>query len=302
MDVHPSLVSRFVTPTQGLAWLVMLLVSDLPDIIWHWFGPVPGWLVWGKIGLLAALLITSLVIKPLRLLWQYFLIFLVFYLTRELSAWVGQTPWWHGITGGEQPTYTGFFLPTQLKELAEMVIMISAIWLLKRDRKAFFLDKGQLDAPLQPVRWLGIKAGERWNIFGWIFAAFLTGGITLYVVLSSIPLLGKFGQILTLLPFAVLFSAMNALSEEMTFRAPLLSTTHEPLGPTSALWLTSIFFGFAHVLHGDPPGMIGFVLTGFVAYLFGKSMLETRGSLWAWFIHFVSDIPIIILYALSMAK
>ncbi len=36
------------------AWVSMLLVSDFSDILWNaFFGQVPEWLVWIKVGLLA---------------------------------------------------------------------------------------------------------------------------------------------------------------------------------------------------------------------------------------------------------
>jgi membrane protease YdiL (CAAX protease family) len=119
------------------------------------------------------------------------------------------------------------------------------------------------------------------------------------MTISDLPLLYRLGQSISLLPFASLFAAMNALGEELTFRAPLLATSHEIIGRQSALWMTSIYFGLAPYLYGDPSGMIGFLLTAFIAYLLGKSMLETRGIFWAWFIHFMADIPIFLLYALK---
>jgi hypothetical protein len=38
-------------------------------------------------------------------------------------------------------------------------------------------------------------------------------------------------------------------------------------------------------------------MTGFLAFLLGKSMLETRGLAWPWFIHFVPDVVIFASYA-----
>ncbi len=38
-------------------------------------------------------------------------------------------------------------------------------------------------------------------------------------------------------------------------------------------------------------------MTGFLAWILGKSMLETRGLLWPWFIHFVPDVVIFASYA-----
>ena len=63
--------------------------------------------------------------------------------------------------------------------------------------------------------------------------------------------------------------------------------------------LLAFFFGLAHYLYGSPSGVIGFLMTGFLAWLLGKSMLETRGLFWAWFIHFLADVIIFASYAIS---
>jgi hypothetical protein len=36
-----------------------------------------------------------------------------------------------------------------------------------------------------------------------------------------------------------------------------------------------------------------------MGWLFGKSMLETKGFFWAWFLHFVSDIPVLAFTAMA---
>lgn len=64
--------------------------------------------------------------------------------------------------------------------------------------------------------------------------------------------------------------------------------------------LNVVFFGMAHYLYGSPAGIPGFLLTGFLAFLVGKSMLETRGLLWPWFIHFVPDVVVFASYVLSL--
>lgn len=43
-------------------------------------------------------------------------------------------------------------------------------------------------------------------------------------------------------------------------------------------------------------------MTGFLAWLLGKSMLETRGIGWPWFIHFLPDVVIFLSYALLRVK
>jgi membrane protease YdiL (CAAX protease family) len=104
------------------------------------------------------------------------------------------------------------------------------------------------------------------------------------------------------LPAVLLFAAVNAFNEEIYFRATLLSTLPQIVGKDHALLINAAFFGLAHYLYGSPPGLVGFLMTGFLAWLIGKSMLETKGLFWAWFIHFLPDVVIFISYAVLWIK
>lgn len=281
------------------AGIMTLLVSDLPEVILHWFMPAPGWLYWARLAFLAAFLLLCLVVKRLRPLWRYGVVFLVFFLANRLCGWIGATHLWQKWFGGGDAAYAATWWGNQLLQVIFTFILLAAAWLLLRNREAFFLDKGQLNAELEPVRWLGIQKGQRWTTFGWIFAACFTGGTALFIFIAYRRLLSNFGAVIPLLPLVVIFAAINAFTEEFTYRAPLLGATHELLGRQPALVINALFFGFAHYLYGMPNGIPGLLMTTFVGYLFGKSILETRGSFWALFTHMMADIPIFLLYALA---
>ncbi|HEX2695726.1 MAG TPA: hypothetical protein VHP61_08215 [Acidobacteriota bacterium] len=40
----------------------------------------------------------------------------------------------------------------------------------------------------------------------------------------------------------------------------------------------------------------------FLGWLLGKSMLETKGLLWPWFIHFVPDVIVFLFYAMTWVQ
>ena len=42
-----------------------------------------------------------------------------------------------------------------------------------------------------------------------------------------------------------------------------------------------------------PSGVIGILLAGLLGYVLSKSIYETNGIFWAWFIHFLQDVIII---------
>jgi hypothetical protein len=298
-SMDPELSSK-----KGLilaAGIVTLLVSDLPNGIWHCFASEPGWLYWAKVAALALFLLLTLVLRPLRPLWKYALIFLAFFLANWFSDRIGAAGLWQKWFGGAHASYALTWWGRQLIQVIFTLILLAVTRLVLRRRQAFFLAAGQVNAELEPVRWLGIRQGQRWTTFGWIFAGCFAGGTALFVVLAYGKYLHNFARILLLLPLALVFAALNAFTEEFTYRAPLLGATREVLGSQPALWINAVFFGLAHYLYGTPGGLPGLLMTTFVGYLFGKSMLETRGAFWALLTHMLADIPIFVLYALASA-
>jgi membrane protease YdiL (CAAX protease family) len=105
-------------------------------------------------------------------------------------------------------------------------------------------------------------------------------------------------QALPFLPAVLLAAAMNAFYEEMTFKASFLSVLEGPAGKQQALLLMAAFFGIMH-FYGIPYGVVGVLMATFLGWLLGKSMLETRGLFWAWFIHFIQDVLIFAFLAIG---
>jgi membrane protease YdiL (CAAX protease family) len=281
-----------------VAGSITLLISDLPNVIWQWFKPEPDWLFWAKVAIIVSFLLATLFVKRLRLLLKYLVIFLAFFLANRLSDWIGTTNLWLNWFGGKDAPYAATWWGRQLIQIIFTLIVLVVTWAVLRRSQAIFLRIGQVDAEMEPVRWLGIHKGQRWTTFGWIFASVFAGGTMLFVALAYGKYLHNFGRILPLLPLAIIFAAINAFTEEFTYRAPLLGATHELLGKQPALWINATFFGFAHYLYGAPGGLPGFLMTAFVGYMLGKSMIETRGAFWALLIHMLADIPIFVLYVL----
>ena len=98
-------------------------------------------------------------------------------------------------------------------------------------------------------------------------------------------------QALPLLPAVFLLAVMNSFSEEMNYRASQLAVLQGALSNRHALLLTAAYFGIGHY-YGVPYGIIGVLMAGILGWLPGKSMVETKGFLWAWFIHFLQDVMI----------
>lgn len=284
----------------SFAWGLALLISDLPDVIWNAVtGEIPDWLFWGKVGVLITGCALSLAWKRLRPLWQFTIVMLVFYLALAFTSFIRNGDWWQSRFGGENVSFGVGFLGIFLLDTFVALTVLLTLWLIFRKRSAFFLVKGQLDAPIEPVRWLGIGKGESWHTFGWIFAICAMVIVAIPTILSLRPS----GEVLlnaaSFLPIVVLCAAINAFNEESYFRLSMLSTLTDIIGKTHALLITIVFFGLSHWLYGSPPALLGFMLTGFLAFLMGKSILETKGLFWAWLIHFLPDVAVFASYAIA---
>jgi len=284
------------------AWSVLIVFSDLPDILWsHAAGVVPPWLPWAKAAALAAGLIACLGWRALRPLLPFALVMLAFELALRASAALQATPSWRATFAGDAASFTRGYFGLFLPDLGVAAAVLAVLWWIKRRRSDFFLVRGDLGAPIEPVRWLGIRSGESWRRFAWIFAAVAGLGVAIPTFLSLRVAPGALLRAAPLLPAAVAFAAVNAFTEEVYFRASLLATLPEVVGRRQAQLMNVALFGLAHWLYGSPPGLIGAAMTGFLAFLLGKAMLETRGLVWPWFIHFVPDVVIFASYAIVWA-
>jgi membrane protease YdiL (CAAX protease family) len=293
-------ISTEKLPLILFAWGVILMISDLPDTLWNAItGEIPGWLFWGKLVILGMALVLCLFWKRLRPLWQFACVMLIFYLALALTAHIREGNWWQMRFGGANVSFGLGFMGIYLLDTAVALVVLFTLWLIHRSSNAFFLAKGQLDAPIEPVPWLGIKKGESWKSFGWIFAVVAAVIVAIPTILSLRPSGEVLLKAALLLPFVLLFAAINAFNEESYFRLSILSTLPNVIGKTHALLISIVFFGLSHWLYGSPPGLVGFMLTGFLAFLMGKSILETKGLFWAWFIHFLPDVVVFASYAIA---
>jgi hypothetical protein len=282
------------------AWISILMISDLPDIICKYTsGAVPEWIFWGKTCFMAAFLILCVLYQKLRLMMPFAFVMLVFYLALSASDWLRTSAWWMGLVGDDAtPSFLLMYARPFIRDTGVTIIVILALWIVKKKRSEFFLVKGQLDAPIKPVIWMGIKKPEPWRKFAWIFAIIAALAVAVPTILSLKPSADVLKKCIPLIPAAILFAGINAFNEELYFRASLLSTLTRVIGRTQTMLINVAFFGLSHFLYGSPPGVTGLLMTGFLAFLLGKSMLETKGFLWPWLIHFLPDVVIFYSYAI----
>ena len=279
-------------PLVSISWATMLLVSMLPNIIFQEvFSLTTNWLIWFKIGLLVIFTLVSLIWQPIRALRNYFIILLAIFLIEDGISHVTALSFWQNWFGGINVSFSTNMFGIQLSRFIVAWLIIFVLALLRYKRKDFFLVKGQLDAPIRPVKWLGFPKPDPWTRFGGQFAIYISLGTLIFLILGGRPSPSTVVQMLPLLPAILLLAAMNAFNEEMTYRSSLLAPLEPVLGYKHSLGITAIFFGIGH-FYGVPYGVLGVIMASFLGWLMGKAMLETRGFLWAWFIHFLQDVLI----------
>jgi hypothetical protein len=294
--------STFTRPGAVLvtAWGFLLLASGLPRIILQ---EVFNYQVSNNLasGIAAVVILAGLTLtftwNAVRALRIFFILFLVLvaveWVVFSVIAGLPMFKIWLA-----NPSFNVNMLANQSLRLMVTLVIIAVLFLLKKRRDEFFLVRGDTRAPVEPVRWLDIKQGERWNKLGRNFALILSLGTLAFLVFAGRPPMDLVIQALPFLPAVFLAAALNAFNEEMTYKASFLSVLENVLGKHQALWLMAAYFGIGH-FYGIPYGVIGVLVAGFLGWFLGKSMLETRGLWWAWFIHFIQDVLIFAFLAIG---
>ncbi len=190
--------------------------------------------------------------------------------------------------------------PTALYELSlhglrltPALIILTFLLLTGRKRENFFLAKGDMRAIFEPSKILKTKSPTTWIKMALIFSV-------VFVVVTAIILFGASDMSsLTmdwfLVPVAILVAAMNGFNEEFSLRAAPLGELEPTMGKSDSLVATATYFGLGHYF-GVPSGILGVILSGFLGWFLGKSMLETKGFFVAWLVHFLTDIPIFLFF------
>ena len=273
----------------AIAWVATLLTSSLDVIVWKELtGVVPIWLPWIHAAGLITIFASTLFIRKLTSLRNFLVILLAIFLLgfgggwqwglipylRETSIWINweaQAPW------------VLSSLSTHMLRLTPALIILSFLLLGGRKRSDLFLVKGNIRAPVEPSRLLGMKKPEPWTRIGTIFAAIFASVTLIYLTISNPPSLSTIESALPLIPIAIVIAAVNAFNEEFTLRAAPLSELRNTVGKHQGLMITTLFFGIGH-FYGVPSGILGVLLASFLGWFLGKSMLETKFTFYLMFL------------------
>jgi hypothetical protein len=273
------------------AWIVVLLTSALPKVILQEIFAqtvTPDLQAILSLGVVCIALLATLIWPTLRRLRPLFALFGVLVGGQWLVYnRIDLLPFYRDWL--VNPSFNVYMLAEQSLNLIVSLLMVAALLLMKKKRQDFYLARGDLAAPVEPIRWLGVKQGERWNKFGGWLTFFISLGTLAFLVIAGRPPLDIVLRALPFLPAVLLAAALNALTEEVTYKASFLSVLESPVGPRQALYMVAAYFGLGH-FYGVPYGVIGVLMAGFMGWILARSMQETRGLFWAWFIHFWQDV------------
>lgn len=287
------------SPAIALTWGLTITAGTVPRIVaLEVFHAVPPWLDIAQAVLPLACLVICLAIPRLRSVWRFCAIMAVLLSVLSLTAGLDAAGQLRGLLGSD--SFAARMLAEQLVKLSAAGLMILALLLLGYRPHRFFLGVGRLDAPIRPVRLLGFPRPDSWRRFAlvWGFGIAAVLGAIQFALLR--PSVSELSSLWPVLPAVLVFAASNAFAEEMTYRAPMLSTLEPAVGSRQALWQAAVFFGVAHYF-GIPGGLVGAAASVFMGWILSKAMLETRGLFWAWFIHFLSDVAIFSSLAIALA-
>ena len=248
---------------------------------------------------LFASMFVSTTLKPLR---TYVLILLTMFLLGYGAGWdwgliplIRTNPLWVNLE--RQAPWALSAIATHLLRLTPASVVLVSLLLMGFRRGDLFLVKGKIDALVEPSKLIGMKKPEPWTRIGSIFAVIFTVVMFIFLMITWKPSSDMFVKALPLIPISLLIAVINAFNEEFTLRAAPLSTLLPAVGKQQALMITTAYFGLGH-FYGVPNCVPGVLLSGFLSGFLGKSLLETKGFLWAWLIHFLPDAFIFTFYAM----
>jgi uncharacterized protein len=152
-----------------------------------------------------------------------------------------------------------------------------------------YLRRGDMRAPAAPARWLGIRPGQTWMRVGGSLAVVLSG-LTALAVWPAVGV-GPIGGLPVALLIAIPLAASNAAAEEAIYRVALVEALDRVLRPGQIAVVAALCFGGVHYF-GVPGGPVGVLMAGALGWILARSVLDTGGAGWAWFLHFLIDVVI----------
>jgi membrane protease YdiL (CAAX protease family) len=282
-----------------IAWSAVI-ASTLPEIIWQESGHRMSFWFTGTESLL--LVLAALAILPFpRLRGMARFIFALAALNFGwdfLAPALGRTNFFHSLS--QDASWGARLFIARIPTLSGILLLGFTLIGSRITRRDLFLSRGNVSAPAQPIPLIGLRKPVPWTVFGPALLVVFGVALPLFLYFMVYPDFSERGRILRCLPWILLVAALNAASEEFQFRSVLLAHLRNLVSPAEGALLTAVLFGLGHY-YGQPSGPLGVVMAGIAGWLWARSMIETRGFFWAFFIHMVQDVVILSFLAVATA-
>lgn len=190
----------------------------------------------------------------------------------------------------------------QMGALWVSVLALGMAYAMSKPGLHGYFSLGKVTAPAQEWKWFGIAEGDSWLKTGLSLSLVITLVTGLFLFFQTKGAQVDWKLLQAIIPWVILFAITNSFAEEMIFRVGLLAPLSGKVNPNTLFLISAVLFGLAH-FRGIPGGILGMGLAGILGYVLAKSVYETQGFFWAWWIHFLQDILILAsLFAMAGAK
>jgi membrane protease YdiL (CAAX protease family) len=188
--------------------------------------------------------------------------------------------------------YLNIQMSYQVVLIGITTLSIMTTYFLNKENFHQYFSMGNISAAGESLALFGIKKGDTWLKTGLSLSVIITlvTSIFMYFQLKTSAI--DWSTLRTGFLWILLLSLTNSFGEEMIFRLGIVSPLKGLLSPLVIFSISAVLFGLPHFA-GMPSGIIGATLAGILGFALAKSMYETNGFFWAWFIHFLQDVVII---------
>lgn len=294
---RPNVVGPPRTIRSGLleitvAWIAIVLLSPLSEIVWRAFlnRPQPSWDPIVRLSLIAAIVAVVWLVPRLAPVRAFMAAILAFAIGQMIRVGIESVPP-YAPWASTVPTQSWVFVDSLLGFIPGALMIATAVVISGLRRRDMFLTIGNIAAPSGLRIW---GRDVRWSVLGPVLLPIITGGLIVQLVLTIGPHGLLTTRLLSALPLAVAFALINPIAEEIRYRCVLLAHGMPVFGAAQALAMTTVVFALGH-WYGHPSGPTGVVLAGLAGGVWGWSIIRTRGLTWAWLIHAVQDLVILLL-------
>jgi membrane protease YdiL (CAAX protease family) len=194
------------------------------------------------------------------------------------------------------PQLVNHHIRYQFITLTLAIVMLSVYRFSRKTVFIKYFRKGNSELEILPEPYVGIrpKAQEKWSRAGieWTITFSAVTAIVLFFQLDSNSR-PTMDAVVKVFPFVLVFALLNSFTEEVISRLGVIVALKGVLKDRMIAIISGVLFGTVHYF-GTPGGWLGVLLAGFLGWFLAKSILETKGIFWAWFIHFIQDVIIMI--------